>query len=362
MAKQELPAVGVTAGRCRAPALCASVNTDGAGGLRPYFKAIRYLARFRLLSPITCHEGGRACVCDLTAAFEPTASPIRHHLNVPKRVGLIDQVAGVRHVHPAQLPFGLGRGFPQGRCGARQRRQVSDKALQEWGGFAVRRGHPPRRHLRRAHLAPHHRRPADGDVMGHHQVRRLGVRPGTVLRSARGEGWRRFGACPAPVVAQQPHPLGCARYSFVRGAGGGTARSPADAAHRTLTDRPDLPPRPARSAGGHEIVPYGASTSGNVIEVAPGCSPGMRTPRRRDERSHAMVFVSSSSEIEFGDGGLPEFDESCPRRRSNSSARSAGARTCAVKATIQTGPLPSPMLNSHNRWFAVRFLNVIFGA
>jgi ArsR family transcriptional regulator, arsenate/arsenite/antimonite-responsive transcriptional repressor len=90
MSKQELPVVGVTAGACCAPLVCEPLNAAEADELAPLFKAIADPVRLRLLSLIACHEGGEACVCDLTGAFELTAPTISHHLKVLKQAGLID--------------------------------------------------------------------------------------------------------------------------------------------------------------------------------------------------------------------------------------------------------------------------------
>lgn len=52
-------------------------------------KAIADPVRLRLVSLIACHEGGEACVCDLTGAFDLTAPTISHHLKVLREAGLI---------------------------------------------------------------------------------------------------------------------------------------------------------------------------------------------------------------------------------------------------------------------------------
>ena len=54
------------------------------------FKAISDPIRLRLLSLIASHEGGEACVCDLTDAFDVTGPTISHHLKVLRESGLTD--------------------------------------------------------------------------------------------------------------------------------------------------------------------------------------------------------------------------------------------------------------------------------
>jgi Predicted transcriptional regulators len=53
------------------------------------FKAIADPTRLRLLSLIAAHEGGEACVCDLTSAFDLSGPTISHHLKVLREAGLI---------------------------------------------------------------------------------------------------------------------------------------------------------------------------------------------------------------------------------------------------------------------------------
>ena len=43
-----------------------------------------------LISVIASHEGGEACVCELTAGFEVSGPTISHHLPVLREAGLID--------------------------------------------------------------------------------------------------------------------------------------------------------------------------------------------------------------------------------------------------------------------------------
>lgn len=92
MPKQQSPILNRvdTGGACCAPLVCEPLSEDEAAELAPLFKAIADPVRLRLLSLIACHEGGEACVCDLTAAFDLTAPTISHHLKVLKQAGLID--------------------------------------------------------------------------------------------------------------------------------------------------------------------------------------------------------------------------------------------------------------------------------
>ncbi|WP_433465951.1 ArsR/SmtB family transcription factor [Spirillospora sp. CA-128828] len=84
------PAAADGEGACCTPLACEPLSDAAAGELAPLFKALADPVRLRLLSLIACHEGGEACVCDLTDAFELTAPTISHHLKVLKQAGLVD--------------------------------------------------------------------------------------------------------------------------------------------------------------------------------------------------------------------------------------------------------------------------------
>ncbi len=73
----------------------------------------------------------------------------------------------------------------------------------------------------------------------------------------------------------------------------------------------------------------GSSTSDRDDDAAPGCLPGLRPERVRDERRFARALSHGASE----DGGREEFDESAPNRRSSSAIRSACSpmtRSCST--------------------------------
>ena len=53
------------------------------------FKAVGDPTRLRLLNLIAAHDGGEACVCDLTAAFDLSGPTISHHLKVLREAGLV---------------------------------------------------------------------------------------------------------------------------------------------------------------------------------------------------------------------------------------------------------------------------------
>jgi ArsR family transcriptional regulator, arsenate/arsenite/antimonite-responsive transcriptional repressor len=84
-----LPVLGQDQRTCCAPLSSAPLDADEAARLAHVLKALADPARLRLLSLIGSHEGGEACVCDLTDAFDLTAPTISHHLKVLRGAGLI---------------------------------------------------------------------------------------------------------------------------------------------------------------------------------------------------------------------------------------------------------------------------------
>jgi ArsR family transcriptional regulator, arsenate/arsenite/antimonite-responsive transcriptional repressor len=67
----------------------AALDADEAAELATAFKALGDPVRLRLLSLIAAHEGGEACVCDISGAFDLTGPTISHHLKVLRQAGLV---------------------------------------------------------------------------------------------------------------------------------------------------------------------------------------------------------------------------------------------------------------------------------
>ena len=77
-----------------APACCSSlaaepISAEAAVELAGLLKAIADPTRLRLLSLIQAHEGGEACVCDLTEPIGLTQPTVSHHLRVLLDAGLV---------------------------------------------------------------------------------------------------------------------------------------------------------------------------------------------------------------------------------------------------------------------------------
>ena len=69
----------------------AAARRPQAEQIAPMLKALADPVRLRLMSLVASHEGGEACVCDLTAAFDLSQPTISHHLKVLHDGGLISR-------------------------------------------------------------------------------------------------------------------------------------------------------------------------------------------------------------------------------------------------------------------------------
>jgi ArsR family transcriptional regulator len=83
-----LPLVATT-DACCAPLARAPLSGEDAATLAIRLKAIADPARLRLLSMVAAHEGGEACVCDLTEPLGLTQPTVSHHLKVLVDAGLL---------------------------------------------------------------------------------------------------------------------------------------------------------------------------------------------------------------------------------------------------------------------------------
>jgi ArsR family transcriptional regulator len=76
---------------CCSPLTREPLNQQQAEQVAPLLKALADPVRLRLMSLIASHEGGEACVCDLSDAFDLSQPTISHHLKVLHRTGLLDR-------------------------------------------------------------------------------------------------------------------------------------------------------------------------------------------------------------------------------------------------------------------------------
>ncbi|WP_435190517.1 ArsR/SmtB family transcription factor [Streptomyces sp. bgisy126] len=82
---------------------------EAAAEMSRMFKALSDPIRLRLLSLIASHEGGEACVCDLTGPFDVSQPTISHHLKVLREAGLVGSERRGTWVYYWVLPEALAR-------------------------------------------------------------------------------------------------------------------------------------------------------------------------------------------------------------------------------------------------------------
>jgi ArsR family transcriptional regulator len=76
---------------CCAPLSREPMSRQQAEQVAALLKALADPVRLRLMSLVASHEGGEACVCDLTDAFDLSQPTISHHLKVLHETGLLDR-------------------------------------------------------------------------------------------------------------------------------------------------------------------------------------------------------------------------------------------------------------------------------
>src|SRR5215469_13010583 len=92
----QMTAPAATAGRpalplaedCCAPPLREPLTPGQAADLARTLKALADPARLRLVSMVAAHEGGEACVCELTEPLGLTQPTISHHLKILVDAGI----------------------------------------------------------------------------------------------------------------------------------------------------------------------------------------------------------------------------------------------------------------------------------
>ena len=107
MSKLELPVLDQTV--CCSPMVREPLGEAAAVDLARMFKALSDPVRLRLLSLIASHEGGEACVCDLTGPFDVSQPTISHHLKVLRDAGLVGSERRGTWVYYWVLPAALAK-------------------------------------------------------------------------------------------------------------------------------------------------------------------------------------------------------------------------------------------------------------
>lgn len=76
---------------CCAPLTREPLSVENAASLASSLKAIADPARLRILSMITAHADGEACVCDLTEPLGLSQPTVSHHLRVLVEAGFLER-------------------------------------------------------------------------------------------------------------------------------------------------------------------------------------------------------------------------------------------------------------------------------
>jgi ArsR family transcriptional regulator len=76
------------AAACCAPLLHEPITASQAADLARLLKALADPTRLRLVSMVAAHDGGEACVCDLTGPLGLTQPTISHHLKILVDAGI----------------------------------------------------------------------------------------------------------------------------------------------------------------------------------------------------------------------------------------------------------------------------------
>lgn len=85
---QNRPALPVVDQACCTPLLCEPITVSQAADLAHKLKALADPTRLRLVSMVAAHEGGEACVCELTEPLGLTQPTISHHLKILVDAGI----------------------------------------------------------------------------------------------------------------------------------------------------------------------------------------------------------------------------------------------------------------------------------
>ncbi|QZN85909.1 metalloregulator ArsR/SmtB family transcription factor [Cellulomonas sp. C5510] len=83
------PSPAARAGACCTPVTGATMDAEDAERTARTLKALADPARLRLLSILAAHEGGEACVCDLTEPVGLSQPTVSHHLKVLTEAGFV---------------------------------------------------------------------------------------------------------------------------------------------------------------------------------------------------------------------------------------------------------------------------------
>jgi ArsR family transcriptional regulator len=103
-ARPELPPL---ADECCTTLLREPLTPNQAGDLAHILKALADPTRLRLVSMVAAHDGGEACVCDLTDPLGLTQPTISHHLKILVDAGIFTREKRGKWAYYALVPGAL---------------------------------------------------------------------------------------------------------------------------------------------------------------------------------------------------------------------------------------------------------------
>ena len=96
-----------TVGSCCSTPVPEPISEAQADQLASVLKALADPVRLRLVGLIAASDGGEACVCDLTEAFNLSQPTISHHLKVLRLAGLINSQRRASWIYYSMVPGAL---------------------------------------------------------------------------------------------------------------------------------------------------------------------------------------------------------------------------------------------------------------
>ncbi|MBL0886402.1 ArsR/SmtB family transcription factor [Myceligenerans indicum] len=107
--RELLPTVAPPSGACCAPMVREAIDPEPARELAHAFKALSDPARVQLVSIIAAHDGGGACVCDLTEPVGLSQPTVSHHLKILVEAGFLTRTQRGKWGYYAITPGSLDR-------------------------------------------------------------------------------------------------------------------------------------------------------------------------------------------------------------------------------------------------------------
>ena len=104
---QPRPDLPLLANECCTPLLREPLSASQAADLAHILKALADPTRLRLVSMVAAHEGGEACVCDLTDPLGLTQPTISHHLKILVDAGIFTRDKRGKWAYYALVPRAL---------------------------------------------------------------------------------------------------------------------------------------------------------------------------------------------------------------------------------------------------------------